>query len=294
MRIQSFDAILSYDLRSAADLLLASITLKNELKYKRYDALVQEYMEKIGNFEQQVIYSDLEVQMKKRTEQMIISARNRREYPDIEKITETVQAEFQQKLDKLSSPPSKHSVPELTDEQKATMSAHYQELVRVLHPELNPDEAESEKELYLKVVECYRNDDYQAIEIAYSTIFPANDHVKYAEPSPDQEEVEARKQIEEYKRYSASDYTLARKIFPCFRADSSQLAMIEKCKEYMRMTSREDEEIEKIKNSFPFTAEKMLGDRSQTEEYLEKLRKRLEKNRYEISETEKRISALLE
>jgi hypothetical protein len=142
----------------------------------------------------------------------------------------------------------------MTNDEALELRNLYYKLARILHPDLNPEQSESMKILWLKVSDCYRQVDLNQMKLLEILAL----HETTVDSSPTA--------LEELKRRN--------------ELLSSRIIMLMK-------------EIENIKNNFPFTYSEKLNDPSWVDLENNDSLNAISKAREEKSVYEKAIETLL-
>lgn len=136
-----------------------------------------QYILKFGKLEYKVYEAECDYRRLKRKLELIIICRNHNKPIDLKKIDEQLEkelAEFYKKLnarlDEIEEANRRASLPKLSKEDAAELKSIYRKLIKKLHPDMNPNVTEYEKELFNKVVECYENGDLMGLQIIAITL----------------------------------------------------------------------------------------------------------------------------
>ena len=297
MRAQNFYYRLVDELFSARRRLIPLFEKRDRLLYYEAPKLRNEYIEKIGRFEESVLDEELKLALLKEKLRLIQSALNRREKPDEERIDELIEkkrAELLESAMKLDCTLS--AVKELSEAEEHTLGRIYREIIDGYSPALNSELTKTQKELYEKAEEAYRNRDLDELKLINEMLSGdmAEDDTKViqndpAENSPAQERIQYYKMAAEYL---STDYTLAGTLYSCFEVTEEDRTALDLISRYDAKREQLESEIAGIKASFPFSAEEVLRDPEKTAEYIEELRVRKKNCVNEIKETEDRIVGL--
>lgn len=153
---------------------LAALMLKRDslLGHEKRE-LEAKYMAAIGIYELELFHLKIEALRLKRKLELIRQAENRGDIPDMVKIEEALDLEMQAYLDELER--MKTSLENsldwmsnrkpLTEDDSAELRKLYLKLVKRLHPDLNPNLTEEEKNLFNNVIEAYQNGDLMAMKM---------------------------------------------------------------------------------------------------------------------------------
>ena len=134
--------------------------------------LEAEYMLQIGRRENQIFALQIQVQQLKREIALYQAAKNRRETISEAEVREIIVkefAEYKAKLDELQKKvreaEAHHLSPKLSAADCKAVKEAYRELVKLLHPDLNPDLPEAARQLWPRIVEAYKHNDWPELNI---------------------------------------------------------------------------------------------------------------------------------
>ncbi len=203
---------------------------KEYLLHQALPALEAMYLSKVGKLKLELLEVRLEVYRLKRKMKLIQSCINRQSEIVPEAIDILLEKEIEEQRKKLEEESKKLEVallfaglPPMTNDEALELRNLYYRLARILHPDLNPQQSESMKMLWLKVSECYREGDLNQLKLLEVLAL----HETTVDSSPTA--------LEELKRRN--------------ELLSSRIILLMK-------------EIEHIKNNFPFTYSEKLNDAS--------------------------------
>lgn len=134
--------------------------------------LETEYMMLIGKLEYRLFSLQFQARRLKREISIYQAAQNRGEVifaEEVETILDREFAEYKAALDerqeKIRRAEEHHFCPKLSEEETRAIRDLYHDLVRKLHPDLNPDLPDGARQLWEKVVTAYRNSDWLELNI---------------------------------------------------------------------------------------------------------------------------------
>lgn len=281
-------------LTEAAVTRYALITLlekKDKLLYIEAPALRQEYMEKIGYFEEKVLAVELDVTLLRRKAELIQAAINRREPIDMESIDKQIEALKKQLLTKEEAKDvSLKADTALTQEETSELQTKYREIIEHYHPSVHMDITETQKMLFDKALDAYKRQNLESIRLIYDMLFDKETSSLSLEAVMRDES--ANKQAQQVAGALAIDYSLARLLYNCFTPMESDAILKRANEQFMRQLERQDAEIADIQHKFPFTARDMLQDQRKADEYTLDLRARMRQSELEKAELTSRIDKL--
>lgn len=297
MRTQTFYDWLTREVATSRMALIEAYECRDRLLYVEAPPLRQRYMDKIGVVEEAVLEAELEVSMLRRKAEMLQIAVNRRESIDLEKIDRELEREREQQVAELEQKDlTLHELPQLTEQQAHTIQRQYREITSNFHPAMNPDATDTQRELYEKAMEAYKMQDVEAMKAIYDSLFLPVDEVAYTDPN-DSKVPAPEVRRENYRTIAselATDYYLAKKLYDCFAPLEEDRVMLDALRSYDDQRQAVEDEIQQIRNGFPFNAAATMDDPAKTNAYLAELQVRASRCEEEKSELEKKIAALTE
>ena len=282
----SFTELIIQELEQSQSALLAMLERYDELRYLKAPKLYDEYAEKIGTYEDEVLRAELEAKLLERKLELIQTAINRREPIDMESIEAQIEQERQQKLGALESGVESGNITSfergfLPETQENELKELYHAIVSEFHPQVNANLTETQKQLFQKALAAYQSMNLASLRLIYDMLMS----------SRTKGEVN-RSDADDGEPVFAADYTLARQLISCFRTTEDDSVCIDKMIFCMKQCDDKKQEIESMLEQFPFTAEETLHDPEKTAAYLEELRIRGYRAKRESEELEKRIGEL--
>ena len=296
MREQSFSIWLSEEVTTARHAMLILLEKRDRLLYTEAPALRQEYMEKIGAFEEEVLEAELQVNLLERKSELIQAAMNRREAIDLDAINRQIDEEREGMLTKMEEDSASKEVPALTEEEQEKLQEMYHDIIRDFHPQMHTDVTEIQKDLYEKAQSAYQRQNLEALDLIHQMLYDDSNKLTCTFSVSVVEQIEEKAEeetLQELVDTLFSDYSLAAKVFPCFEL-SEEDAVLKKnwedCREeYKKLQS----EIDAIKADFPFNAKETLRSPQKAEEYREHLRRRLKNTEEEKEKWEQKIGRMI-
>lgn len=235
--------------------LSALIMERDELKLHICKNLQAEYMVKIGTLEYKVYEFECKILRIKRKIELIQMYFNRQKIVNIIEIELTLNAEFEEyqenlneKMNEINKALERNNLDTLSDEESVEIRKLYRQIVKKLHPDLNPNVTAGEIELFTKAVDAYKNGDLDTLRSISMLITEISDSD------------------------SISDSMNNLKI------------KIEKLKNMIDLISKE---IEQIKDSFPYNQKELLTNPVKLNERRQELLRILDeyKHIYKLYET---------
>lgn len=294
MRNQSFYSLFGQEVNTQGVALLGLYEKKDRLLYVEAPQIRKRYMEAVGNFEEGVLNDELELSLLHRKAELIQIAINRREPIDLEAIDKELEREREERISAVENADlTLKEFSELSEEELKNMQSQYHDITTEFHPAINTDITDAQKELYAKAVEAYKNQDAEAISIIHSLLFESygNLNLSYS-IKPESEESNPREEYRAEAMALSTDYTLAKKLYRFFVPLEEDYIILNKVELFKSKAKIVHEEIEKIRNSFPFNALPMLSSQEKIDEYMAELRIRGKICANEKQELEKKIMNL--
>ena len=267
-----FAGWLAQEVESAQNALLTRIEQLDTLRYVEAPKLRSEYMVKIGTSEEEVLDAELNTKMLQRKLELIQIKRNRREPIDMAEIDQQFEAERKELLEQAEvADAAGQQLPQLTEEQQDELQKLYHKIVENFHPQVHPNLTDTEKALYEKAVEAYRSRNLDALKLIDEILFKDNiSLVLQASLSIDDAEDDEQHAAALAEALSA-DYTLAKQLYPYFEPSQQDAVLRSAAERYIVQCEETEDEIEQLRQTFPFTAQSTLADSEKTKAYLEQL-----------------------
>lgn len=267
-----FAGWLAQEVESAQNALLTRIEQLDTLRYVEAPKLRSEYMVKIGTSEEEVLDAELNTKMLQRKLELIQIKRNRREPIDMAEIDQQIEAERKELLEQAEvADAAGQQLLQLTEEQQDELQKLYHKIVENFHPQVHPNLTDTEKALYEKAVEAYRSRNLDALKLIDEILFKDNiSLVLQASLSIDDAEDDEQHAAALAEALSA-DYTLAKQLYPYFEPSQQDAVLRSAAERYTVQCEETEDEIEQLRQTFPFTAQSTLADSEKTKAYLEQL-----------------------
>lgn len=266
-----FAGWLAQEVESAQNALLTRIEQLDTLRYVDAPKLRNEYMVKIGTVEDEVLEIELNAKMLQRKLELIQIKRNRREPVNMAEIEQQIEAERQELLAQTEAADAAgQQLPQLTAEQQTELQELYHKIVEGFHPQVHPNLTDTEKALYEKAVDAYRNRNLAALKLIDEILF--KDSLAFAlQATLSVEEENEQQQAAALAEALSADYTLAKQLYPYFVPQQSDAVLRSAAERYTAQRATLEAEIEQIQQGFPFTAWETLASEEKTKAYLEQL-----------------------
>ncbi len=206
---------------------------RDELKFVTCRNIEVAYMLELGGLEYKAYKAQCDFLRIKRKYELIQAKINRQENIVISKIEDTLNQEFEEykvKLDilinKMNEAIEYNKSDTLTIEESREIKKIYRKIVKSLHPDLNPNITEAQKQLFKNAVEAYKNGDIKTIRIIGETV----DDSAFLEQSAD-----------------------------------TVTVLKENVQRLEKMIAFVKKDIINIKNSYPYTMKEIIDDEQKTE-----------------------------
>lgn len=272
--------------------LLVAIEKRDNLLYIEEPALREEYMQKIGVYEEQVLKAELEVALAEKKKQLIQTAINRREPVDLEAIENLLDAERKQQVEKLNQNYKRDSIEsKLSPEEKDELQKLYKEIVRDFHPEVHKELTEFQKQLYKRALSAYQKQQLEELRLVHEMLY-VKDTEEFTFEIPITAEVEDGEPLDIVEQLMA-DYSLAAEVFECFETLEEDGVLLGAKQRYEVREQGIRKEIENIQSRFPFIAKETLHSEELTDEYLKSLEIRMNSCLESIKKLEDEIREML-
>lgn len=266
-----FAGWLAQEVESAQNALLTRIEQLDTMRYVEAPKLRNEYMVKIGTTEDEVLNAELDAKMLQRKLELIQIKRNRREPIDMAEIDQQIEAERKELLAQAETDDAAgQRLPQLTEEQQAELQELYHKIVEGFHPQVHPNLTDTEKALYEKAVDAYRNRNLAALKLIDEILF--KDGIAFAlKTTLSVVEEDEQQQAAVLAEALSADYTLAKQLYPYFVPQQQDAVLRSAAERYTAQRTALEAEIEQLQQVFPFTAQPTLADPEKTKAYLEQL-----------------------
>lgn len=144
----------------------------DELLYVECKNIEMTYMLLLGGLEFKAYELKCTVLRLKRKIELVRAKKNRQEKIELSVIEEILDAEFakyqekiKEQLEKMNSAIERYQCKPLSTEEAAELKKLYRAIVKVLHPDLNPEQEKGKVQLFYKAVIAYENGDIDGLRI---------------------------------------------------------------------------------------------------------------------------------
>lgn len=216
---------------------------RDELLYVECKNIEMAYMLELGGLEYKAYELHCTLLRLKRKVELIQARKNRQEKVIISKIEEILDLEFvqyqkklEEQIDKMNAAIDRSNMEALSKEESREFKKLYRTIVKVLHPDINPDLSEGKIQLFHKAMEAYEHGDIKGLRIISSMVT----HLELPEES---KEISTRL-AEEKERIS-------------------------------KLLQSLKEEISNIKFNYPYTMKPFIQSSEKIEERKEELKERI-------------------
>jgi hypothetical protein len=275
--------------------LLVALEKRDNLLYIEEPDLKEEYMQKIGMYEEQVLKLELEVSLQEKKKLMIQAAINRREPVDLEAIEKQLDEERASQLNRLNETykAGTRQNETLTVEEKEELQSLYKEIVREFHPQVRSNMTETEKYLYKKALDAYKRQNLEEMRLIHDMLFSSEAEglpIEVSEIVSEDAEADALKEI---AKEIMEDYSLAAELYSCFEVLEEDAVLHSAKTKYENMQEAVVVEIEGIMNRFPFIAKDTMRDEEKLKAYLDSLSCRMNSAKESLNELQAEIETMI-
>lgn len=241
--------------------LSALIMERDELKHHICKDLQMEYMLKIGTLEYKVYEFECKILRIKRKIELIQMRFNRQEVVNIIEIEIKLNVEFEeyqerlnQKLDEINEALERNNLGTLSADETQEIRKLYRQIVKRLHPDMNPNVSDRERELFTKAVDAYKSGDLETLRSISLLVTEISDNEETTDSMND-----LKSKIEKMKKLITGVLN----------------------------------EIERIKQSFPYNQKELLADPARVEERRNEILHILEEYKEIYAFYEKKLNDML-
>ena len=294
----SFTHYLQNELTSAKCALLTLYEKRDHMRYIMGPDLEQEYMEKIGSFEETVVMEEIECELLRKKKQLIQTAVNRCEPINEAAIDAQIEKLRQEKYVEAAGNESNQNTVALSAEDAEEMKRLYHLIVRDFHPQGHNDLTDAQRQLFEKAQEAYKNKNLDSLRLIYEMLENTREDdgnsdrllsllaaMNYGEEEPQNTRKTESREV---------DYGLVSEIYCCFKPTATEISLWEEWQIHWREAQDLLEEVKGKMQQFPFSAAEMLSDPAKVEQYRDDLDHRLRNANEERKKWEQDIRALME
>jgi len=145
---------------------------RDELLYHECKNIEMAYMLAVGALEYKAFELECTIRRQKRKIELIQAKKNRQEKIIISQIDKAIDEEFSEyqarlneQIGKMNAALERSHGTLLTDEETHEIKKLYRTIVKAIHPDLNPNITNAQKQLFLNAVEAYERCDLNALRI---------------------------------------------------------------------------------------------------------------------------------
>ena len=271
---------------------MVALEKRDKLLYVEEPALREEYMQKIGVYEEKVLKVELEVHLAETKKQLIQTAINRREIVDLEAIEKQLEEERNKQIEQLGQNYNRDSLKsDISQEERDELQKLYKKIVSDFHPEVNKNLTDFQKQLYKRALVAYQKQQLEELQLVHEMLY-AKDSEEIAFEIPITTEVDEGETLEIVEQLM-EDYSLAAEVFECFTPTQEDGVLLSAKQQYEEREQSVWMEIKRIQSRFPFIAKETLRNEEMTQEYLKSLESRMNSCKDSLVEINEQITELL-
>ncbi len=163
------------DIEKLNDTLVRLIVERDNLKFVVCKNIEAKYMAKLGDMEYRTYEAECLCRRLRRKAELIRIRKNRKEKIADDEIEATLDFEMEEyeeelrgKFDALATALERARVKPMAEKDANLHKRLYRDIMRALHPDLNPSASEKEQKLFLLAQEAYKSGDLEAMKIIHS------------------------------------------------------------------------------------------------------------------------------
>ncbi len=145
---------------------------RDELRFVICKNIEMEYMLKVGGLEYQAYEAECAFLRLKRKVELIQAKKNRQEKVILSAIEDALDQEFMEyqkrldeQIDRMNHALERNKGERLSEEESRELKSLYRKIVKILHPDMNPEITEAQMKLFEHAVSAYENGDLPALRI---------------------------------------------------------------------------------------------------------------------------------
>lgn len=150
---------------------------RDSLEFVVCENIKTEYLLTFGSLEYKIYKTYCHYLRLKRKRDMIQAKKNRQEKIKLEEIEDKLDEEFadykkklDEKIGEINEALSRAKAEVLSEEETKLLKKFYKNIVKKLHPDINPSVTDAEKELFYKATEAYKDGDLPSLQIIYDLV----------------------------------------------------------------------------------------------------------------------------
>lgn len=293
---QSFSKWLEKEVLAIKYALLVALEKRDNMLYIEAPLLREEYMQKIGIYEEQVLKNELEVSLLEKKKLLIQTALNRREPINLEEIEKQLEEERKQHIEQLNQNYKRSSVSSnLTMEEKEELQKLYKEIINDFHPEVHADMTEFQKKLYKRAMAAYQKQQLEELRLVHEMLYAKDATELTLDLTFETSDISemGEEDTEKIADQLTEDYSLAAELFGCFELLEEDGILLSAKQQYEAKEKDVWSEIEQINMEFPFIAKETLRNEELTKEYLNSLENRMNSCNESMTELQSQIAEML-
>lgn len=162
------------DIKALREELVRLVEERDNLIYTTCPNIKMRYMIEVGYLEYKLYELSLKYQRLKRKKELIQAKVYRDEKVIVIEIDEMLDKEFEryqedleEKLKEVNESIKRSEGEFLSDVESEDLKDMYRKVVKKLHPDINPEVTEAEKELFIRAVEAYKAGDVSSMKLIY-------------------------------------------------------------------------------------------------------------------------------
>lgn len=292
MAEHTFTNWLQFEVNSARCALLRLYEEEERLKHIEGPRLEKAYMEAVGDYEESVVKEEMECELLTTKQRLVQAAINRREAVDEAAIDKKIDELRKDMTDAAAGDPPPQPYAELSSEQADELQELYSKIVKEFHPGMHPELTEAERQLYQKAQNAYRMRDLAALKLIWEMLTATDGEGMKMAFELSMEENNGEEDKVPSRDYS-TDYALASVLYTSFLPLREEAAIMEEWKNYREKTNSMMEQIERMKQEFPYSAQEMLSDPQQIQAYKQELEQRMRNARNEREQLTQEIRKMI-
>lgn len=200
------------EVKSLKEEITKLISEKDELVYHTCKNIMANYMMKIGVLEYKAFEFQCKILRLKRKITLMLQKINKQEKINMNQIEKQLDQEYKEYMDKLNNMADEMNkaierveADSLSNEDAKELKRIYREIVKKLHPDLNPDVTEENKELLMKATKAYEDGSLETIKVIQTMLLDIS-------PEADKDLNEFDELLKKKEKYEKTKASLIAKI----------------------------------------------------------------------------------